>query len=136
MKPPVIDRLREEDIPKAPPWFKQRVLYILNRFMENVVQNLTKNITFEDNFDSQLYSDKISSTALTSGYKFKVTTKNNPKGLLILKIVKTTETWTNFSVAPFPLWEYQDGEEGRNIVIHDILGIDSTSDYNVTLLVV
>ena len=135
MKPPILDRIREEDIPKAPDWFKQRVLYIINRFLETVVQLFDKNINFEDNIDSQIYSDKISSTTLSSGYKFKVTTKNAPKGLWITKIVKTTDSWTNFSVAPFPLWEYVTNEGQREIILHNILGIDSTGDYSVTLLI-
>jgi hypothetical protein len=122
MKPPILERIREEDITDAPDWFKKKVLVTLNRFMETVVQVLTKNVNFDDNFDSQTYTDTINSAALTSGYKFKVSIKGKPKGLQILKIVKTTENWTNFSVAPFPLWEYVDNEGNREIIIHNILG--------------
>jgi hypothetical protein len=136
MKPPLLDRLREEDMPKAPDWFKQRVMYILNRFMETVVQIFTKNLNFADNFDSQVHKDTINASALTSGYKIRVTMKAKPEEVRIQKLVKTTEAYTAFTEAPFPLWEYQDGEKGRFIVIHNILGIDSTSDYNVTLLII
>lgn len=136
MKPPILDRLRVEDIPKAPDWFKNRVLYIINRFLESVVQILTKNVTFQDNFDAQIYTDTINAAGLTSGYKFKITTNNKPIGLFIMKINKTTDLYTTFTQAPFPLWEYQDDNGLRQIVIHDILGIDNSSDYNVTLLVV
>jgi len=136
VKPPAVERIREEDIPDAPEWFRTRIVYLLNRFMETVVKIFTKNINFQDNFDSQLYQDKINATSLSTGYKFAVTTRGIPKGVLILKLVKTTELWTNFTVAPYPLWEYQESEEGRNIILHNILGIDATSDYNLTLLVV
>ena len=131
MKPPILDRLRKEDITEAPEWF-DRVMVVLNRFLETVVQLFTKNITFQDNIDSQIYTDTINASALTSGYSFKVTTKEQPKGLWILKLVKTTDTYTVFTVAPFPLWSYAD----QQITIHNILGIDSTSDYRVTLLII
>ncbi len=134
MKPPILDRLRKEDLTGSPQWM-DRVIYILNRFLESVVQLFTKNITFKDNIDSQIYTDKISTPALTAGYKIKVTMRGTPIGMIIAKIVKEGDLYTAFTDAPFPLWEYQVNESQREIVLHNILGIDNTSDYNVTLLI-
>jgi hypothetical protein len=133
MKPPILDRVRKEDIPDSPEWM-DRVLYILNRFLESVVLLFTKNITFEDNIDSQDYKDVINQAALTAGYKIKVTTKKEPTSVELLNLVKTTERFTTFTEAPWVGWEYQVTENReRVIVIHYILGITSGVDYNITL---
>jgi hypothetical protein len=137
MKPPIIDRIRKEDIPQSPAWM-ERVLYVLNRFLESVVLLFNKNLNYKDNIDSQIYEDTINSTALTTGYKFKVTMKEIPSGVQILKLKRTTESYTSFTVAPWVNWEYLTDENtgDRTIKIHNILGIDTTSDYELTLLVI
>jgi hypothetical protein len=137
MKPPILDRIRKEDIPDSPQWM-ERVLYVLNRFLETVVLIFNKNINFQDNIDSQIYSDTINKASIDSDYKIKVTMKEIPTGVSILKLKRTTESFTSFTVAPWINWEYLTDENtgARTITIHEILGIDTTSDYELTILIV
>jgi hypothetical protein len=131
MKPPALDRLRKEDIKDSPDWFGV-VITFWNRFVEALVTILTKNITFEDNIASQIYSDKIDQTKIDQGYKISVTMKSRPQGVLIMKIVKEGGSHTAFTTAPFVDWLYEEGF----IKINAITAIDATSVYSVQLLII
>jgi hypothetical protein len=48
-----IKKILKSDIPSAPQWFDQ-VLYLLNIFMDTTVTALRGNLSFQDNFLSQV----------------------------------------------------------------------------------
>ena len=130
MKLPVIDELRKEDLPDAPEWIDP-IINAYNRFAKFMYRALDRNLTIKENLSGDIIVlDKISQNDIDIGYKVK--TRVSPSAVLIGKIAKrdvgSHETITD---AVSIDWTYQDGF----ITIHNITGIDSTSNYNINLLV-
>ena len=131
MKPPILDRIRIEDLPEAPKWF-EKVLYLINRFVETVYQLFNKNLTFADNFNAQIFKTRITQNDIDVGYKIKTTVKGTPAGVIKLRIVKVTGSHEAITDAVDIDWEWND----NFIVIKNITGIDSSSSYDISLLII
>jgi hypothetical protein len=128
----VLDRIRREDLPDAPEgeWLDV-ILYSVNRFMENVYKILSNNITLSDNFNGGTIITKITQNDIDNGLKLKNPIFGTPRHVIISQIYKDTGSFTNYTTAPYPSWIFEEGF----IKIKNITGMDSTSKYNVTFLV-
>ena len=130
MKPPILEIIRKEEVPEAPDW-AERLFDVLNRFIETVVTIFSNNISYADNVNAQIYTDTINQNTLDQEYKIKLTLKTKVQGVQLLSFVKDGGSFVSLTEAPFVNWEI----ENDLLRIHSITGMDSSSDYRMTLLI-
>lgn len=130
MKPPIIDKIRREDLPDAPTWI-DKVLLSLNRFMEGVYNLFNKNLTVEDNFDMERKTFTISQTDIDNGYRIKYNLKHIPWGVQLVRLVKDGGSHTVITTAPFVDWTI----DNNLLKINGIAGIAATGNYTATIII-
>lgn len=130
MKPPELKRFNEGDYPNAPSWFSE-FLGVLNRFMEQVVLIMSKNITIGDNVTGRYFETTFKTQAdyATGGFSrifiswpFPV----KPNTVLIAQISAASTILTPVSVQ----WIYG----SRGLTITYIAGLTASTDYTVNFL--
>ena len=131
MKLPSQKKILKEDLKDSPSWVNP-LLEVVNSFMENVYQTLNRNISFQDNINSQI---KLITIKTTSSYptmepvEFASTLKTKPIGCLVLQAYeKTTMAPVNAAIA----WNEINGV----ITITSVSGLSASSSYVVRLLVI
>lgn len=129
MKLNTINRIRREDLPKAPEWIDP-IINILNNFIEQVYSAFNKDITFSENINCQIKTVLIKYTDFP--YKFNCTLKVKPSCVFLGKVEKKSGAHETITNATSIDWLYDAG----NIVVYNIAGIDATSQYYVTMLII
>jgi hypothetical protein len=126
MKLPVLSKIRKEDILDAPEWVA-RIINPINDFFERIYLGLNKEITFEDNIKSEIRNIKLKQTDLP--YSFTTLKAQGILKLMCEKISGNHEIITNAVDIDWTIAE-------NTVTINNITGIDSTSDYNLRLLII
>lgn len=112
MKLPILNKIRLEDYPEAPTWFSG-VAYVLNKFMDGMWNLLNSNLSFQDNFNCQIY--EYTSDGSVSPFLFRKTLKTKVKGVIILELYPLDGSLLTEGV--FPQWtDTSDGAIKMNII--------------------
>jgi hypothetical protein len=133
---PPIKRILNEDVPNAPSWFG-RVMYIVNTFMQNVYAALQGQLTFQQNFLSQINTTTFTtSLAYTSGsftpIVFSRTLGVKATGMIITQIINS-QTTTTTPITTATALDWRDLGNG-NLQINFISGLANSTQYTVTTL--
>jgi hypothetical protein len=133
---PPIRNITKEDLRGAPEWINF-LLSPLNQFMNAVYNALDRNLTLGENLAANTVKVSFKTT---SDYDFATwqiinlsnPIKDRPTCVLIGDIKeKDSEKNTIITAAPFPVWDYLNGQ----IRIKFITGLIADKRYNVTFLV-
>jgi hypothetical protein len=131
---PVFRRFSIADYPTAPSWLAG-VFNPLNIFCETTVQNLNKNLVIGQNVQGMKYSTSFTTAGSFTPITFAYIGGGQPDccligniskadGTIILNPVSITSWNSNINVSP------------TQIRVDYIAGLDASSKYNITLLVV
>jgi hypothetical protein len=139
VKLPIFRRINREDLKEAPDWIGN-LLYPLNNVFETVYNTLNRNITFQDNFlsfqrtidftTSQYYC--LNGTweplvfAIPDSFRVKIS------GVIILSLRPTDINALACSDATSLTWL----EDNRTVSIDWIAGLEESTKYSLTVLVV
>lgn len=129
-QPPITRRVNREDIPAAPPWIDV-ILVALNQFFDTCRQALTRQLTFDDNFDSQPKTIRIvaGATAADNKFRFAITMSRRPRELIIVRVENVTTTYAPLTSAPWADWHLESNE----VVVDSFLGLTSGQSYDITV---
>ena len=132
MKLPVIDRFQKQNYSNAPDWFT-RFLNDMNQFTETVWNILNKNLTIEDNLDSQVYRMAIraGATAADNATSFITTLKHAPQAVLVGQVTDQEAYQVPLTAAVGVQWTFS----GSTISITSISGLIAGQTYNLTLVI-
>ncbi len=134
MQLPLYRRLTQEDLADAPKGsWKERVLYAMNLFFQQVYTGLSNNLTPEQNCIAQTKTFQItgSSTPGNNGYSFTTSYSYQPLGYDLLNIQPVDNSTPIFAAAPHISWNFANS-------MFNILGISGLTDgvrYQITLRV-
>lgn len=131
---PLYRRLTEEDLADAPKGaWKNKLLYGLNLFMQQIYTGLSNNLTPEQNSISQTKTFSIIGSSVPSKniYSFTTIYSYNPLGRDVLSIQPTDGSSPIFTTAPYVSWNWLNGT-------FNVLGITGLADsvpYQITIRV-
>jgi len=134
MQLPLYRRLTQEDLADAPKGsWKDRLLYAMNLFFQQIYSGLNNNLTPEQNCIAQTKTFQItgSSTPANNAYSFTASYPYQPLGYDLLNIQPTDNSTPIFTAAPHISWNFANG-------MFNILGISGLTDgvqYIITLRV-
>ena len=136
-KLPEIKRLSKGDFPEAPEWIN-KLLGPLNSFFESVFLALNRNLSYAENFASQI---KELTFTTASDYevndtwteiKFPITMNTRPQGAQVIDVREKDALNTPLST-PFGIqWRL----EGGNFVVTFISGLEDSTKYVIKVLVI
>jgi hypothetical protein len=125
-------RLTQEDLQDAPKGsWKEKILYSLNLFMQQVYSLLQNQLTPEVNCIAQTKTFQLTgnSTASKNVYTFVASYPYYPLGYDLLNVQPTDGSNPVFSAAPFVSWNFLNG----NINILGISGLTDNIPYTFTV---
>ncbi len=131
---PLFRRITQEDLDDAPKGsWKEKLLYAINLFFQQVYSGLNNNLTPEQNCIAQTKTFQLlgSSTPANNAYSFTAAYQYQPIGYDLLNIQPTDNSSPIFSAAPYLSWNFTDGT-------FNILGISGLTDgvqYRITIRV-
>ncbi len=134
MQLPLYRRITQEDLADAPKGsWKDRLLYAINLFFQQIYSGLNNNLTPEQNCIAQTKTFQItgSSTPANNVYGFTGSYPYQPLGYDLLNIQPTDNSTPIFTAAPYISWNFANG-------MFNILGISGLTDgvrYSITLRV-
>lgn len=134
MQLPLFRRITQEDLNDAPKGsWKEKLLYAINLFFQQVYSGLNNNLTPEQNCIAQTKTFQItgSSTPADNAYSFTTNFTYQPIGYDLLSIQPTDNTSSIFTSAPYISWNFGNG-------LFNILGISGLTNgvrYQITLRV-
>lgn len=134
MQLPLYRRLTQEDLSDAPKGsWKDRLLYALNLFMQQIYTGLNNNLTPEQNCIAQTKTFILvgSSTPAANAYSFSTNYTYQPLGRDLINIQPIDNSSPIFSSAPYVSWNFANG-------MFQILGISGLTDgvqYQITVRV-
>ncbi len=133
MKPPVIQRFQKQNYPGSPDWFT-RFLSDLNQFTEIVWNILNKNLTPEDNLDSQVYTTQILAGAAASdnAFQFQSQMNHTPSAILVGSVTDTAAYTAPLPAAVGIQWTVS----GDTVSITGVSGLTVAQTYNLTLVLI
>lgn len=129
---PLFRRLTQEDIADAPKGsWKEKLLYALNLFMQQVYSGLANNLTPEQNCIAQtkIFDFTGSSTPANNAYSFVTNYTYQPLGYDLLNIQPLDNSSPIFSAAPFISWSFANS----TFTVLAISGLTEGVRYRVTL---
>ena len=132
MQLPLYRRITQEDLADAPKGsWKDRLLYAINLFFQQMYSGLNNNLTPEQNCIAQTKTFQIvgSATPSVNTYSFTTTYSYQPLGYDLLNIQPTDGSSAVFAAAPYLSWNFANG-------MFNILGISGLSagiPYKITL---
>ena len=133
---PRLKKLLREDLKAAPPWISV-IIESTNLLVDAVSSLLTKNLSFQDNFNAQLKEFTFQTAATYSDGDFEritfpKTIKGKAIGVILLRIARTGIAYAPITEPVTISWV----ESNSGIVIDHITGLENSAKYNITLLVV
>lgn len=132
MQPPKIQRLSREDFKDAPNWIN-RLLGWLNEFIEYVTTAMSKNVTFDENIQSQIKTfSVVAGAAADNTLSFMSILRVTPRGVLLMRAVDQVGNYTPVGAAVGIDWRY----EGGSVFITSISGLTAGHTYEITVLVI
>lgn len=133
-RPPVFRRFAVGDFPSAPNWLIN-LFDPLNVFCEQTVANMNKNLAIGENVQGMKYSTTFTTSATGAvNIVFNYTGNNIPTCCLIGKIERTDNTAISGSPV-LTSWSYSANKVPGQITISNINGIDPSTRYEATFLV-
>ncbi len=128
---PSVRRFYNEDYQGSPSWF-QKFIGALNLFSDPMYQNLNKGLSFQANFNAQVYSFQIraGATASDNTVSFTTTVAGKASGVVTVACNLASDIQAPAS-GVVNSW-YQ---SGANIIITSISGLTSGTNYNLSVLV-
>lgn len=129
--PPSIRRIKKEDFPPDNQQLIDKLGYILNPFMDEVINLFKKNIDYT-NLKQSLFttSIKTDSTGKVIGNP-SVKTSFNPQGLLCINVINNKNPSEIFTSAPFITFSIT----GTGIIeILHVSGLSANSDYLIKFI--
>jgi hypothetical protein len=132
MQLPLYRRITEEDLQDAPKGtWKNKLLYGLNLFMQQLYSGLSNNLTPEQNcvVQTKTFVLRGSATPSKNVYNFTTNYVYNPLGIDVLSIQPIDGSSAIFAAAPYVSWNYING-------IFNVIGISGLSEgvtYSVTI---
>lgn len=128
---PSVRRFYNEDYSGSPTWF-QRFIGTLNLFSDPVYQNLKNGLSFQQNFNAQVYQFTITAgaTADLNTIKFTKTIAGQPIGLIIIACNLASSITAPVTSATSLSWY----TNGNTIQITAINGLTSGTQYNISVL--
>ena len=132
-KLPSIKKILKEDIKDSPAWMDP-VLYVINRFMEEVYGALNKDITFQDNIAASIKT--ITFTTKSTYPVFEVQkianpNKTSPIGVVLLKAANQSNNQIIGNAIGVD-WDFLEG----NIRILNVSGLQPSIKYQLSFLVI
>lgn len=128
-KLPIIQQLQRTDFPDAPDWIS-KLLYPLQLFMTSVINALTNQLTYQDNFACIV--NQLSFTAAASAdqntFTFIWPFPRQPVEL-VMHVTRADGTFP--TVYPIPSWNFISG----NISINGIQGLTTGVQYMIICVV-
>lgn len=121
------------DYKNAPVWFTGRFLSQLNLFTDPIYTSLANGLTFQQNFNAQIYTINLTANALytNNNISFTSTINGTPVGVILLaKNVANNLSTPVISPVEFS-WFYNAGA----IVITGISGLTPSVTYKLTWMV-
>lgn len=131
---PLYRRITSEDLSDAPKGvWKDKILYALNLFMQQIYTGLSNNLTPEQNciVQTKTFNFIGSATVANNKYSFATSYVYNPIGIDVLSIQPTDGSSPVFTTAPYVSWNYLNGT-------FNVLGITSLTEavpYTITIRV-
>lgn len=131
MKPPVIQRFQKQNYPGSPDWFT-RFLSELNQFSEIMVNITNKNITPQDNLDSQVFQTEVlaGTDPEDNAFQFEHTMNHTPSVCVVGYVVDNAAYEAPLTTAVGIQWTVS----GTTISITGITGLIDGHTYTLTLL--
>ena len=131
-KLPSLKKILREDIKEAPAWI-DKLIYVLNKFMEEVYGALNKNITFTENIASDIRSISFltkSTYPIFDIQKIANPLSTIPMGVILLKAQNVSD---NQSIkSPLGIdWDFNEG----NVRILHISGLEASMKYKLSFLI-
>lgn len=128
---PSIRRFYSEDYPNAPVWF-QNFIRTLNLFADPIYTAVNQNLTFQQNFASQVYTFTLTAgaTADKNSIQFTSSLANRTTGLLVMACNVSNNLTTPIVNAVTLSWY----TSGKNVFITAISGLTSGTTYTLTVL--
>lgn len=127
---PSVHRFYNEDYQGSPSWF-QKFIGALNLFSDPLYQTVNKGLTFQNNFNAQIYQFTIragaTADANTSVFTSRIAGK--AQGLISVACNESSNIQAP-TQGHIDSW-YQDGDR---IVITSISGLTAGTNYNITVL--
>jgi len=131
-------RINREDVKNAPSWIDNLITPI-NSFMESMYSAVNKNLTFQENFISQIRTITFttSATYTASGTWVPVTFPSGlrgtrAQGVLVLQALNTTaDNFTPLKKAVTCDWL----DNGETITLYFVSGLADSTSYTVRVLV-
>lgn len=129
MRLPPLNRLVKEDVADAPAW-GQKVVYILNLFMEQVINALNRKISLGDNVDCQVYTGKV----IQGDFPLSVglSPARKVQGVLLLQLAEDAASFTTLGAAPAVEWSQQTNDV---VIIESAYGLAVGKTYNISVLI-
>ena len=131
--PPKIKRLSREEFKEAPSWI-DRLLYWLNVLVEYVTLAFSKNITFDENIQSQIKSFSLvaGAAATNNTTSFMSTMRVTPRGLILMRATEQVGNYVPIAAAVSVEWRFESG----SVFITSITGLTSGRTYDFTVLLI
>jgi hypothetical protein len=129
---PTTKRFYAEDYKESPEWFK-RFLAQLNLYTDPVASSLNNGLTFQQNFNSQLYSLSITGNSdfTKNTASFTCTINGTPDGVMLIQASLASNIQTAL-ISPINFsWYFN----GGLIFITGISGLTPTVAYKLNFLV-
>lgn len=137
-KLPSINKISKEALKDAPSWV-DGLIGPINSFFETVYYAFNKNITFEDNFVSQMIELQFRtggtyiSDNVFPDLTFNRSIPTKTKGIIILSITRDSDNYTPITSGGNTIqWEDRNGL----IDIHYISGLEDSKSYKLRLLLI
>lgn len=132
MQLPLFRRITSEDLSDAPKGsWKEKLLYAINLFIQQIYTGLSNQLTPEQNCIAQTKTFSItgSATPANNVYNFVSNYTYNPAGMDLLAVQPTDGSSPIFTAAPFVSWSYLNGV----INILGICGLTAGVPYTITV---
>lgn len=128
-KLPILQQLNRQDFPEAPSWIS-RLLYPLQLFITSVVNALTNQLTYQDNFACVINTLTFVGAATDDANAFTFIWPY-PRQPIELNMHVTTADGTYPSIYPVVSWNLVNG----SIAINGIQGLTTGVIYNIVTVV-
>lgn len=128
-----LKRIITEDFPKDSQQLVSKLAFILNPALEQIVQAMANNLTFEDNIASMVKDITVEvgvDGKPISGGGFQSTLKGVCKNIIIVRAINLTNSNVYPSGCPFISWE----EDSKVINIKHITGLQANNKYRLRLI--
>jgi hypothetical protein len=125
-----LKRILTDDFPKDDQALIERLAFILNRFMDQVITQVNGNLDFSNLLeDIRTYRVTVNAAGTPIGNDTIKTTVNNPGGVVVVKAVNQVLSTTYPTTAPWVSFSPQ----GTLLKIRNIKGLQANQEYLLTL---